>query len=871
MSGTITRGKAIRGDLALWDGVNSTASRPDATGGTTTGLRIGNEVDVLQVYGAGSDRSVDTIRTAIAAVGDRECTFTFAPGNWAIASNLSIPANIACEFPRGAVLVPASGVAISIAGPVLANAWQIFNISSGGTVATQNLDSYPEWWGAVADGAADDTSALRAAYRSAAAASILSQRPVRVMLRPGSRYRITSRITIEGAIAGITTVGYGAQLLIDEDVGDAVPALHFGYEVADSLTPGTLSFDETLGRAATTTATVAISKNSRTVTVASTAGMEIGMPVTISSSGEYFFGITDDSGNNPRNKSEMNRIRQINSATVLTLDHFPEDDYSITALTVTVSAYHEIKNIHFVGLEVIGNGDGDAHADAYGPEAIRVEWCQHASFRHGVMRNFNYCPWRDFQCTGVDISHNHILGRDPEDATNGPTISIWFYGPGHHGSCYVIFAGNVCRNLRRPQDLGPIGATTVARHIVQANNNVTGGQNGIGAHMCQYVTAVNNEITDCVSGYFYRAKDITIRGGNVRTIGTNASDAIVVLGSTTSALYTEEPDLGTVVIDGLKYDGRQNFCKVSNGITGITITGCRGSNAAQGYFLWTVAKSVRNVKLVGNHHDSAQRVSGTRYGVYIQNDSTNPMTVLDGVDIQGNTFINGAEGIRIDGANANTAPAANISIRNNTFPACSVGAPTSDIRLGESGFYDGATIQLGPNNHWSTPSNVTVRLSSNSAVGMHRYRQMPKLDSIRNVVGYATSSALANRSWSNSAEKATFTKGMRVINSDADATEYSEWIITSNGTFGTITGATTGSITSGTAALTLNDNSDDRVFVGAYITIAGAGAASADLLARVTAVNGTAVTLDTNASTTVAGAAVSYTTPTIKGVGLIET
>lgn len=725
-------------------------------------------------------------------------------------------------------------------------------------------------YGAVGDGIADDTGALRAAYQTAAAASIVSQRPVRLLLRPGKCYRITSRIIVEGAIAGLVTIGHGARLRVDPLVGDAIPALHFGYSVAPSLTAGTVSFDETLGRVANTTATADISKSSLTVNVVSTTGMAIGQAVMITSSGEYFFGITGDSGNNPRNKSEMNRIRKVVSATQITLDAFPEDSYSVSGYTVTVAAYSEISNIHFVGLEVIGDGDGSAHsADGSGIEAIRVEWCRNVSFTNGVMRNFSRCPWRDFQCTGVSISNNYLLGRDPSDSSNLPTISIWFYGPGHHGSIHVVFANNVCINLRRPQDLGPIGATSVARHILQAHNNVTGGQNGLGAHMCEHVTAIGNMISNCVSGYFYRARNITIIGGRVKATGTNTSDAIVVLGSVPVGAYAESPSLGRVRISGVTAEGPQNFVKAQNSFDALEVENCSLIGHA-GYFLWTVVKAVRKLAMKGCHSDSTARVSSSRYGVYIQDDATNPMTVLDGVDIQGNTIMNGAEGIRIDGADADTAPAKHIRVQGNTFPACSVAGLTSDIRLGEAGFYDGVSVVLGPNNHFSAPSNVAVRLSSNSAVGMHRYTQMPVIETQRNVIGSAVNSSFGTPSWTNSTAKTTVRTGMRVRNSTPAAAAYSDWIVTGNGTLGTITASTTGSITSGTAALVVNDNTDNRVFVGAHITVAGAGVASANLSARVSAVNGAAITLDTNASTTVAGAAVSYTAPAIKGVGLIE-
>ena len=49
----VTKGKILRQDLELWDGVNKTAVRKDSTGGTVSGLVLGYEVDVLVSYGNG--------------------------------------------------------------------------------------------------------------------------------------------------------------------------------------------------------------------------------------------------------------------------------------------------------------------------------------------------------------------------------------------------------------------------------------------------------------------------------------------------------------------------------------------------------------------------------------------------------------------------------------------------------------------------------------------------------------------------------------------------------------------------------------------------------------------------------------------------
>lgn len=118
MAGAITRRKLIRADLANWDGRNATATSVDATGGTITGLAVGNEVDVLQVYGNGTARTAGTISDAILYLGSTACTLVFAPGTWTIAENITIPSNLTCHIPAGCVFSVDSGKTLTFSGRV---------------------------------------------------------------------------------------------------------------------------------------------------------------------------------------------------------------------------------------------------------------------------------------------------------------------------------------------------------------------------------------------------------------------------------------------------------------------------------------------------------------------------------------------------------------------------------------------------------------------------------------------------------------------------------------------------------------------------------------------------------------------------------
>jgi hypothetical protein len=160
MTGTITRGKVIRADLANWDGKTATHSRIDATGGTVTGLAIGNEVDVLQVFGSGSNRTRGTLAAAVQHIGSTSVVLALAPGVWTIDAALTIPSNFTLYLPRGCVLTPSSGVTLTINGPIVAGDYQIFNLANGSLAGLS--ESRALWFGILADNSTDNSTVMTA-------------------------------------------------------------------------------------------------------------------------------------------------------------------------------------------------------------------------------------------------------------------------------------------------------------------------------------------------------------------------------------------------------------------------------------------------------------------------------------------------------------------------------------------------------------------------------------------------------------------------------------------------------------------------------------------------------------------------------------
>jgi hypothetical protein len=165
---TIQRAGLQRGDIALWDGLTKTTTRPDSTGATITGLTVGDFVDVLQVYGLGADRTAATISSAVSKIGSNKVELVFATGTWTIDANITIPSNFVCSIPAGCTFSISNGITLTINGPIVAPLSQIF--SGSGTVALGGLGgpAFPQWWGAAGDGTTSDT----AAFTSAVAPSV---------------------------------------------------------------------------------------------------------------------------------------------------------------------------------------------------------------------------------------------------------------------------------------------------------------------------------------------------------------------------------------------------------------------------------------------------------------------------------------------------------------------------------------------------------------------------------------------------------------------------------------------------------------------------------------------------------------------------
>ena len=232
MTSTVIKGKIVRSDLAVYDGVEARVSRRDSTGGNILSPPLNDFVDVLQAYGEGNSFTGNTIEQATVKIGSRNRTLRFSPGTWEIESSLTIASNFTCYIPAGCVFNVASGKTLTFSGPIIreSETWtsgsgtvtytasnntlthsvdladttlaargdgliggkRTESGTSAFTLHTYNQNRYfsaKTDFGAVGDGSTDDTTALTNAINTCNTADT-SRFPATLFLEPGF-YKVT--------------------------------------------------------------------------------------------------------------------------------------------------------------------------------------------------------------------------------------------------------------------------------------------------------------------------------------------------------------------------------------------------------------------------------------------------------------------------------------------------------------------------------------------------------------------------------------------------------------------------------------------------------------------------------------------------------
>lgn len=212
MTGTVTKGLALRGDLDLYDGTLA-GSRTDSTGGTTSGLRIGDLVDVLSVFGAGdtANQTRATLATATGALGSANVGLALAPGVWAIDDDLTIAANFSIFLPPGGVFNVSAGKTLTIAG-VFYRAHGTFS-SGSGAVTISGTD--------VLGGVGSGNTAEYAVDTGASDVYVINPSPTVASYAAGQMFRFRVANGNSGA-STLNVSGLGAKAIVQADGATAL-------------------------------------------------------------------------------------------------------------------------------------------------------------------------------------------------------------------------------------------------------------------------------------------------------------------------------------------------------------------------------------------------------------------------------------------------------------------------------------------------------------------------------------------------------------------------------------------------------------------------------------------------------------------------
>jgi len=146
-AGTFTKGFLGKEDICLWDGTAvKTSTRSSSTGYSLT-LHdfdwVG--VDVLQVYGAGINRTSATIASALTGVGAvNKVGLWLSPGAWVITADHAFTANTVLVCPPGVDLQIGAGKTVTVQGSILAGRYQIK--SGAGTLTITGVFIKHDQW-----------------------------------------------------------------------------------------------------------------------------------------------------------------------------------------------------------------------------------------------------------------------------------------------------------------------------------------------------------------------------------------------------------------------------------------------------------------------------------------------------------------------------------------------------------------------------------------------------------------------------------------------------------------------------------------------------------------------------------------------------
>jgi hypothetical protein len=342
-------------------------------------------------------------------------------------STTTVPANVGLIFVNNGMIALDTGVTVTCNGTITAEATKIF--TGGGTFVagpSSAVAKYPQWWGAVANGVQDCTTAFNAA----------AVRGGHIVV-PGGRYLLTSQVTVEAN----SHWDMARDAILDFSTSPATTIFFFGTGTED--TANTLTSNGVEG--------------TNTVTITSATVYANGDLVRISSATLF------DSFSTSVAIGEINQVN-VAVGTTVTLETKLKGTYT-TAATATISRIHPLKNLHISGGQFIGGGTLDPFGADLDHTGIAIYLGDNILIEGST---FYRCDIKGIWLR--DTINSQVRNCKFEEAMNDSQA----YGVSVDNACQeVLITNNHFRSMRHAFSQNNSGATRgIPRRIIFSHNTV---------------------------------------------------------------------------------------------------------------------------------------------------------------------------------------------------------------------------------------------------------------------------------------------------------------------------------------------------------------------------------------------------------------
>jgi len=670
-------------------------------------------------------------------------------------------------------------------------------------------------YGAVGDGVTDDTAAIQAAADAVCAAG------GGTLVFPAGTYKITSGILFNSG--NIVLSGYGATINAESltfNAGIRGSGACFQFLTGNTLYSTTLSSTASVGAS--------------TLNLASGAGAVEGQIIrSVSTQKQY------ENQGTAAYYNDQNKIVLVSGNTV-TLETPLSYPLTVGPYVVTVTMRLPLKNIEIEGFKFIGGGVISSPL----PNGIGQSGVWGVGVDNFVVRDCKFYRLQGI-AVGVDGAIDFIVEGCYFEGIDAGVVIV----EGSNSSFYATDAIR-CRRSLMTRCTG-----VRVRHLFDASETyqliqsdsvaVDTHRAAFGSHEEVYDLIITNNIsTGCYAGVVWRALTGKIQGNIFTGCYTSAlSTSVMLAGEATSQLSISNNKFENTIdtLGALQITGVFDKLLIQGNEVGGPGDGIRFNS-----------ESLTNIAILNNTISSAN-------GIQIA-DAIGPRVVLSNILIHGNMATGYTSNmVMLRGAAYPSAPAENIKITDN-LGVPSPNASGNGIFLRAEGYY-GENIVIRGNTQWGDTSSVVSigggvfnRFKAHPIVELNDETNKTSMGS--RPIMYGTSGTAPTGS--------TVLRGSTIIDTSPSIGAPNTWVITGSGTEGSFSGVT-GSITSGTNILTLVGNDNTKAYNGSYLNVAGAGIAAGNLATRVLSISDdfATATVETAASTTVSGAAVTRRNPTI--------